>query len=219
MAYINPKYFVQVYRSFREIDPVSYREIVRFYEKEEQTILKLNFDEFFEILVAYVDALFEIGAYRKHLVMVDSVIELSIDHNVRIYKQEDLFYKMLFRKAASLYNTHRFKEAEHILGELLKMDADNAHTARFYRKCRFKARPGLLNTARAVSVFFFLLSALIISIEVLFVRPWYAIHVDLVEQTRNSIFVLGCLGLLLGFGLNLYLSHRDLINFRQSIVR
>jgi hypothetical protein len=106
--------------------------------------------------------------------------------------------------------------AERILRELLKMDPENKHTGRFYRKCRLKARPQLLNKVRAGSVFLFLLSALIISIEVLFVRPWYAIYVDLVEQTRNSLFFLGCLGLLAGFGLNFYLAHRDLIAFRRQ---
>lgn len=219
MAFIDPKYYARVYRSFQEIEPTNYREIVRFYEKEETAIIDLDFDAFFEMLVAYVDALFEIGAYRKHLVMVDSAIELSIDHNIRDYKGADLFQKMLFRKAASLYNTHRFVEAERILKELLKMNPDQRHTARFYRKCRLKSRPNLLNTVRAGSVFLFLMSALVISIEVLFVRPWYAIYVDLIEQTRNSLFLLGCLGLVLGFGLNFYFAHRDLTAFRRQITQ
>jgi len=218
MAYIDPKYYVQVYRSFRSIDPQAFREIVRFYEKEEKAILGLPFDAFFEMLVAYVDALFEIGAYRKHLLMVDSVIELSIENNITEYRAEDLFQKMLFRKAASHFNIQQFDQAEHILRELLKISPHQDNIASFYQKCRLKARPNLLNSARAGSVFFFLLAALIISIEVLFVRPWYQIYIDLIERVRNTSFLLGCSILILGFGCNYYLSHRDLVQLKMNII-
>jgi hypothetical protein len=210
LEYFNPTYYTKVYRQFKAIDPTAYREIIRFYEKEEDKILRLDFDEFFELLVAYVDALFEIGAYRKHLLLVDVVIEKSITHNVTIYKEEDIYRKMLFRKAASFYNTHEYIKATYILTELIKINPDDPAYAMLYRKCRLKARPSLLNHARAASVFLFLMTALIIAMEVLFVRPWYELHINLVMNVRNSSFLLGCLVLMVGFSYNYYLANRDL---------
>jgi tetratricopeptide (TPR) repeat protein len=209
MDFFNPTYYTQIYRKFKAIKPSAYREVVRFYEKEENQILRLDFDEFFEMLVAYVNALFEIGAYRKHLTLVDVVIEKSINHNIHFYRNEDLFQKMLFRKAASLFNTQQYDQAEGIVRQLLRMHPKDPSIAHFYQKCRLKARPELLNYTRATAVFLFFLSALIIALEVLFVRPWYDLHLLLVMNVRSSIFGLASLSLILGFGANYYLAHRD----------
>lgn len=210
MEYFNPTYYTKVYRQFKAIDPTAYREIIRFYEKEEEKILRLEFDEFFELLVAYVNALFEIGAYRKHLLLVDVVIEKSITNNVTNYQGEDIFRKMLFRKAASFYNIHEYIKCAYILTELIKIEGDEPACAMLYRKCRLKARPTLLKHTRAIGVFLFLMTALIIAMEVLFVRPWYEMHIALVMGVRNSTFLLGCLILVVGFGYNYYLADRDL---------
>ncbi|GAB5553121.1 MAG: hypothetical protein Sapg2KO_27120 [Saprospiraceae bacterium] len=209
MEFFNPTYYTQVYRKFKAIEPSAHREIVRFYEKEESKILRLDFEEFFEMLVAYVDALFEIGAYRKHLTLVDVVIEKSINHNIKFYRNQDLFQKMLFRKAASLFNTQDYTKAEYVVTQVYRMYPEDQTAMLLYQKCRLKARPALLNYARAGGVFLFFLSALVIALEVLFVRPWYAMHVPLVMNVRNSIFIFACLALIIGFGSNYYLAIQD----------
>lgn len=216
MDFFNPTYYTQVYRKFKAIEPSAYREIVRFYEKEERKILQLDFEEFFELLISYVDALFEIGAYRKHLTLVDVVIEKSIQHNIKYYRNQDLFQKMLFRKAASLFNTQDYTKAEYVVTQLYRMHPEDESAMLLYRKCRLKARPVLLNYVRAGGVFLFFLSALVIALEVLFVRPWYDIHVDLIMNVRNSIFLLACLALIIGFGYNYYLAVQDTKNVHQS---
>lgn len=210
MEFFNPTYYTKVYRQFKAIDPGAYREIIRFYEKMEDKILLLEFDEFFELLVAYVNALFEIGAYRKHLLLVDVVIEKSISNNIKIYRGEDIFHKMLFRKAASFYNIYEFPKSEYILGELLKMQPEDPANAMLYRKCRLKARPRLLKQARATGVFLFFMAVIIIGMEVLFIRPWHEMHVPLIVAVRNSSFLLGFAALLFGFGFNYFLANRDL---------
>ena len=53
------------------------------------------FEEYFEILTSYVNALFEAGAYQKHALMADVVIEASIINNVRVYQGIALFEKTL----------------------------------------------------------------------------------------------------------------------------
>ena len=50
----------------------------------------------------------------------------------------------------------------------------------------------------ARSMLLFLLAALVISIEVLLVRPFYEMHADLIERSRNTIFGIGCLSLVGG---------------------
>ncbi len=119
MNYLKSTYHSQIYRDFRDIEPTEYRAITRFYEDHVDAIHQLDFEEYFELLVAYTDALFEIGVYERHLLIVDEVIETTILKNIKFFEQEDIYYRMLFRKAASLFNLLEFEKAAHILRELI----------------------------------------------------------------------------------------------------
>lgn len=204
-------YHSRIFRDFKEIDAANYRRIIRFYEDKEEDIKRLDFDEYFELITAYVNALFEVGAYQKHLLMVDVSIEMAIVHNVEIYKGEDIYQKMLFRKAASLYNIMEYSKAEYILRELIKIDPYNEDFVLFLRKCLRKKEPGFLNKAKATSILLLLLSAFVISIEVLFVRTFYKAYVNEIEASRTAIFLLGCAVLVGGT-----LLHRLLVQRRVS---
>ena len=77
MAYIDPKYYAKVYRDFRALDPNAHREIVRYYEKEEKTILGLPFDEFFDCVFPAVHELLD---FVESLVIVDGFFLFGQDH-------------------------------------------------------------------------------------------------------------------------------------------
>lgn len=191
-------YHSQIYCDFREIEASAYRQIVRFYEKNEDAIKQLDFEEGFDLLVAYVNALFDIGAYYKHLIMVDVVIEISILKNIKKFNGGDVFYKMLFKKAASLYNTLEYDKADYILRELIKINPFDKDTVLFLKKCLRKKESRLIVKTRELSIFLFLLAALLISVEILFVRPFYKAHIGMVELSRTVIFGLGVVSLLIG---------------------
>ncbi len=210
MATYRSTYYSPLYREFKSIDPRSYRDLVRFYEKNETEIRDLNSEEeSIDMLVSYVNALFEIGAYRKHLLLVDHVVEAAVAHNIYEFEGKDLFRQSLFKKAASLFNTHQFKKAQIILRQLVRMDPYEPYAIRFLKKCIRRCRPRLVNTFRATSVFMLLLTALVIAVEVLFVRPFYDMHTPVVEMSRNSLFVLACLILIGGFLYNRWLAERE----------
>lgn len=202
MPYFQSTYHSRVYRDFKGISAIDYRKIIHFYEAHEEEIRGLDEDEYFEMLTAYVNSLFEVGEYRQHCLMVDLVIEASIERNIHLYRGEDLFRKMLFRKAASHYHAEDYSQAEYILKELLRMDPSHQHASLFLKKCLRQKEPGFLQRVRAASIFLFLLAALVISIEVLIVRPFYEIHTHLVEVSRYSIIALGCLVWAGGIGLH-----------------
>lgn len=197
MPFYQSTYHSKIFRDFKEIDAANYRRIIRFYEDKEEEIRQMEFQEYFQLLTAYVNALFEVGAYQKHLLMVDIVIEMAIVHNVELYRGEDIYQKMLFRKAASLYNIMDYDKAEYILRELIKIDPYSEDAVLFLRKCLRRKQPAFLHSAKAASIFLFLLSAFVISIEMLFVRPFYKQQADEVEMARTGIFLLGC-GVLAG---------------------
>ncbi|MEL6925914.1 MAG: hypothetical protein AAFO94_17865 [Bacteroidota bacterium] len=192
-----------MYLSFKEIEGREFREIVRYYEDHLFQIKQLEFEEYFELQVAYLNALFEIGAYRKYLDLVEKSIEATILHNIKYHKGEDIFQKLLFKKAASFYHLMEYKRSEHVLRELVKMNPHDEAVILLLKKTLRKSKVNLVKRTRAVSIFLFLLTAVVICVELLFVRNFIAQYTPQAELLRNGIFALGCLILMSG----------DLINY------
>jgi tetratricopeptide (TPR) repeat protein len=198
MSPFQSTYYPKVYRDFKEIEVTNYRRIIHFYEKHEDEIMQLDLGEYFELVEAYTNALFEVGYHQKHLLMIDTALELVIEYNIRHAQGEDIFQKCLFRKASSLYNLREYSQSKYILKELIRIEPYHEDAIMFLKKCARKDEPDILNHAKAVSIFLLLLTALIISVEVLFVRPFYDIYTNLIETSRITTFLIACLILVLG---------------------
>ena len=174
------------------------KQVVRYYERHEKEILKLDFDEYFEMQVAYTNGLFEISEYRRHILMADIVIETSIVENISTVNGQEIFESMLFKKAASHYNLLEYKKAIHVLRELLKIEPNNQENARFLEHCFREDQPQIARHARAIAVALFLSAALTISIEMLYARNFSTDLVPFIEMSRNIMFGLGMFILLFG---------------------
>lgn len=198
MSTFKSTYYSKIYRDFKALDERAFRDMVRFYEEREDDIKQLEFGEFFELLIAYVNALFEIGSYRKYLLLVDYAIEYSITYNIQYFAHRDIYYHLLFRKAASLYNTLAYDKADYILRELIRINPEKVEVSQFLKKCLRKTKPAIVRHSRAASILLFLLAALVICVEVLFVRPFMGEWTASIEFTRNLIFVTGCMSLIGG---------------------
>jgi len=191
-------YHSRVYQEFKGIEQSEFRSIVRFFESRTDEIIHLEFNEYFELLLAYSEALFEIGTYHSFLTVADQAIAITIEQNIKYYHGEDVFFNILFKKAAAHYNLMEYGKAKHILKELIKMDSGNEITIRFLKKCSRQEKPAYLKSTRAISVFLFLLTAGIIAIELFLVRPFFAAYIDLIEIIRNVIFGAGWIILIAG---------------------
>ncbi len=213
MQFLQPTYYSKLFRDFKSIDAAAYRDIIHFFERHEQDIRQLDFEEYFEMLYAYVNALFEAGMYRRHVVMADEVIEAAICHNIHLHGQEDVFRKALFRKAASLYHISDYTGAVHILRELLRIDPADADAMALLEKCLHHMENQPLLIFRAGSILLLLLSALVVCVEMLVVRPFYAMHTSWVETLRNAMFAGALVVLALGEGLHRWLVRRQVRTF------
>ena len=191
-------YHSRVYQEFKGIEQSEFRSIVRFFESRTDEIIHLEFNEYFELLLAYAEALFEIGTYHSFLTVADQAIAITIEQNIKYYHGEDVFFNILFKKAAAHYNLMEYGKAKHILKELVKMDSGNELTIRFLKKCSRQEKPSYLKSTRAISVFLFLLTAGIIAVELFLVRPFFASYIDLIEIVRNVIFGAGWVILIAG---------------------
>ncbi len=184
-------YHSPTYRNFKSIEVENFREVVRFFEANEKEITQLEFGEYFEMLVSYSNALYEVGAYSRHILMANVVIEASIEQNVQYFHGDDVYYRTLFRKAASHYHLYEHDKSEHILKELIKMDPYNTETVGWYKKCLFDRKGKFLKRMRASAMVFFLVTPMIIALEVLFIQHFFGSQIEIVRTLWMVTFLLG----------------------------
>lgn len=182
-----------LYRHFREIGSTEFQAIIRFYERHLNAIENLEESERFDLLVIYTDALFQTNKYQSFISAADQAIELSVYFNIKLHRGVDVFHELLFKKAAAHYHLHQYDKTEYVLRELIKINPHDKLSVLFLRKCLRRIKPTYLMNARAISIFLFLLTAVIIFVEILFIRPIYSNFVDIVEASRICTFLLGIL--------------------------
>jgi hypothetical protein len=210
-------YYSQLYRNFRAIEAGEYRKRVHFFERHEKEIKQLDFLEYFELLVAYTNALFETAAYKKHVLMADVVIEISFMENITEIGGQEIFHTTLFQKAMSYYNLQDLTSAMYVLTELIKIDPHDFEATYFLERCLRKSRPQFVRNTRATAIGLFLATALIISIETLFVRNFSPEYVSLVEVIRNVSFCLGIFILISGELIHWLKAKREVVRLVDSV--
>lgn len=203
MSGSNTSFHSKIYNNFKEIDKYAHKEIVDFYATHEEDIQRLKFHEYFDLQIAYIDALFEIGAYDNLLKICDDTIEIVIQNNIKYYQGDDVFRKLLLRKAATHYNLLEYLKAEFILKELIKMDPKDFYSIRFYNKCQVQHPPSYVHYTRGIGLLFFLFTAMVICFEMSyfgFQQEPNAMAI-LIEVSRNVVFLMGWLILVVGDGI------------------
>lgn len=201
----------RIYRDFLAIEPKDYHGIIRFYEEKEDEIERLELEEFYEMQQVFTHALFEVGAYRQFLAVVDRAIMVTLEGDYLLAdhsNQQEQFEQFLFRKAAAYLQTLQAEKAEHVVGELLRINPQHEMGVLLLRKA-LRQQDTLINRhTRAAAILLFGLSALVILLEVLFVRPFYNQYTPGVELSRNLIFLLGLLVLGAGEALTFWRAYR-----------
>ncbi|MEZ4988239.1 MAG: hypothetical protein R2795_24965 [Saprospiraceae bacterium] len=102
-----------IYRSFLAIPDKDYYGLIHFFEEKEDAIDQLEDHERHHIVIDYVQALFEIGAYQQFLGIVDEAILIVLDTS-SVYdeiKGMAIFHQLLFRKAAAWLQTGHYRKS------------------------------------------------------------------------------------------------------------
>ena len=147
----------ETYEAFLAIDGGAYKEKNQFIEENFFMLRELEADEYFDMMVLYGEALFETGEYSRHAKLADHILEMSMERNIIMHREQDVYFETLFRKAAALHNLDKIDQAVHILKELIKINPDHESTKLFfdqlhhspektYHKALQKCQPGCIIT-------------------------------------------------------------------------
>ncbi len=191
-------YQSKIYRSFKEIESNDFRTVIRFYEERIISINNLEFEEYFDLLFCYTNAIFEVGAYNKYISLAKKVIEQSIDKNIQFFQGKDVLCHCLFRKAAAHYNLSQLPQAAHLLQELIKIDPNHEDAIKLLKRIYYKSNTKTIKRLKATAIFFFLISTVIIVLEVLVVQNFFPLHQVTFQTIHFTFLVLGVLIYVLG---------------------
>ncbi len=201
------------YFEFIEIDLDAHHEKVRFFEENRDEIYQLDFNYKIFIWCDYAISVFELGRYQEFIKLADELIPTVIKENIYRIRDVDIYTALLFRKGASLYNINKLEEAEYIFSELCKIEKDIIHQKAWIQTMQ-RILKGNLRYLQAISVLLFILTAVIIAVELLVIRNFYPVFSQHFEMFRIGTFILGIAALV---GLELYIRLKSAKMFKTRI--
>ncbi len=206
----------ETYDAFLAINHNAYREKIQFVEENIFMLRDLDSGAYFDMMVLYGEALFETGEYARQAKLADHIIEMSISRNIIIHRDQDVYFETLFKKAASMHNLDMMEEAVHILKELVKINPDHEASKLFLINCIIRQKKPMIRPYRNLSLILLLMSALVIGIELAFVRRLWPSWTMIIEMLRNGLFLSGVVLLIAGEVLVRYRAVEDVYLFSKD---
>lgn len=214
-----PAYRLKLYRNFKALGATDFHSIVRYYEQHEDGLVSLDFEEYFDCALLYTQALYETGDYGKHVVMSDHLLELIIMNNVETLGGEDIYARVLYRKAAAQFNQFEFANAGHVLRELIKLHPRDEPAKRLLLHCLLEQKPSWLQKVRAFAVALTLLAATAIALEIFIVKPFFPQWFDMALVVHNVFLAGGILTFALGEWRHYWLCRKRSYGFANAMCK
>src|SRR5688572_11826498 len=209
----------ETYEAFLLIEANAYKDKILFIEENFFMLRELNADEYFDMMVLYAEALFETGEYSRHAKLADHILEMSIERNIVIHRDQDVYFETLFKKAAALHNLDKIEQAIHILKELLKINPDHESSKLFLINCIIRQKKSSVKPYRNISLILLLASAFVIAFELIFVRSLWPTWTSITEMIRNGLFICGVILLVAGEVMVRYKAVEDVYSFTRLTKR
>lgn len=210
---------LKILDDFRNISPDNFNAVIRFFENHRKEIQSMDVEAYFEFVAGYADAVFEIGGKSRFLNLADELIEISITHNIIEFRGEDIYQKLLLRKAVCLYGLNDLDQSIRITKELIKINPKSDLYAHFYRSLLHKKPPLYVNKVLGIGMVLCAIAGFVLAIEFLFGTLFFSAYLDQFMILKWGLLI-GTLGLLLGtyllFKFSVYFNVAKYIRFASK---
>ena len=215
------------YFKYHRIGSNAFRDKVRYYEDNRDQIHFLSYEERIDVDLDYVLCLFEIGKYHKFLSKADALIEVVIIDNIFTYNGLNIYNDLLFKKAACLYNTGQYNQAERVIKAILNLDEENKDARALFGKCKRKKGRDWYEGTKAMAVVMFLSAISIALAELLVIKPFFNHLLYSFSFLKISCLVIGILALVGNEAYLRYIIGKEIgytfswesLNFKKSFKR
>lgn len=148
-----------------------------------------------DIAFDYHVALFEIGKYNAYLDTIDPLIESVIIDDIRA-EDCDLYYELLARKAASLYNIWDLPACQHISDQLIRMYPEKQLAKALVFQCIYKSKSVWSTRLKAISIATLLLGFFATLLTYLIIDPYYHQWFDSMSVVVRFLFASSVIALI-----------------------
>jgi tetratricopeptide (TPR) repeat protein len=185
-----------VYVAFRSLPKKGWIDIIKLYESKQEDIDLLSSAKRLDILDMYLEALYEIKDFRKLKKEVEHMIYLSLSEEIPVEIGLPYYQAALFWKADTCFQMREYKESQHILEQLIRMNPNNTLYSSKLVKCFYWDKPSYIYRFRALTILLFFLAAIVIIIEFLIIKPFYNEYSAFIMSLRSCLFLsaLGIVG-------------------------
>ena len=117
-----------LYNQFLYMDEKAFYDKVRFFEQNESDVFNMNLNDSIWIQSVYLDAVFQIGDYRKYVDKSQKLLQRIVYYNISQFQGEDLYEEVLQKRASSFYHLRKYDDCARIAQELLKINPSRKDT-------------------------------------------------------------------------------------------
>lgn len=118
----------ELFKKFRKIPEQQHYDYIAFCKYNFSEIQKLEFDEYIEIKLAYVKALYHIDRSALFYKMADQALVELLNQEKFTFQYKDIYKRILELKAKRLLEEKKFKQAKQLYQNLYVLDPDNSET-------------------------------------------------------------------------------------------
>lgn len=127
-----------LYFRFKIIRDDAYQAIISFWDTYHDDLYVLSLQEYFDVLISYCNALFELDKSEEYLIAADEALEVIFDNNIYRFQNLDILTHILFRKATCHYRLLQFDQALHCLAEIQGINPHLKEASAFYEQIHIK---------------------------------------------------------------------------------
>jgi tetratricopeptide (TPR) repeat protein len=183
----------KLYYEYFKYGEQAYREKMHYYERHQKEIWMLDFDTSLDINLDYVNCLFEVGRYERFLKYCDELIETVIIENIYNYRGENIYFELLFKKAACLYNIEDYEASMKLIHQLIKMDSKHGASKELYALCMQKFPAIWVVNLRAIAIASIGILLILTLVRILVIDTLYESSAVLFSQLQVLMFGIGVL--------------------------
>lgn len=151
-----------LYNKYLYLDDKAYYDKKRFFEKNELEIANMKLADAIWIEEGYLDALYMTNDYGKFCKRSQKFLEKLIYHNISYFNEEQLFEKILHRRAVSYYRLRQYENSIHNAKELIKINPDRKDTRKVLFYAIRSSHKKTLKIIKAGFIVFFLSSSMML---------------------------------------------------------
>jgi hypothetical protein len=181
-----------LFANLKAIERHAYQAKISYFEKNEINFQYLDIEDTLEASFIYFDALFETGNFILLIDKIDMALINCVDCNWSP-NIKAIYIELIFKKAASYYNTEQYAPAVELCRELLKINPKHLTCQELFRRVLANPKPKYILRIHTLGVVVLLLAATFTTFDIFLIKARIEYVHLIIFRMIEFLFILGIL--------------------------